>query len=351
MCGIFGFAKKETLLSSLERFKLQGSVMDLLALNESRGRDGTGLFLASREESVIFKEAKPAGALLKTKRLRKLIRKISERTTVLLGHTRLATVGSVSSKNCHPFLTKDFAGVHNGYFLNRNLLLEKYKVKQETEVDSEAVFRVLDGAEGREVIAERLTQMAGGFALAFMRRRKPHLLYLIRDEDRPLHVVYLPELWTVLWSSEKRHLEYALARNFLKGVFLEVRENTLYEIDVRDFGKRLAFKKVPCALQSPLAQCAFSDSEDDFTISSNPYLYTYDELRHMGYLEDSGISERSKLACSLCEEQVEAGELYYDEVSGGSFCESCSFDYLSGYEKEEPIHQTEEYVHGQQELF
>ncbi len=336
MCGIFGFAKKEYPLSELERFKLQGAILDLMVLNERRGRDGTGFFLLSRKEAALFKEPKPSSALIKTKRLKKFLRKISGETTVCLGHTRFATVGEVSKENCHPFLSKDFAGVHNGHFLNRAELLERYGASQTTTVDSEAIFKVLDGAGNPEEIARRLSEMTGDFALGFVSVRNPHALYLIRNQEKPLHAAYLPSMKTLLWSSEESHLEYALARNSLKGFLSEIPRNVLYEVNLRRFGKRCAARTFPCEMKYPAIEYGATSWEaDDWAFREAPDLRTYEELRAMGFTDQAGIMEYSKLSCSLCEEFVEAGRLFYDEVTGRSFCEPCSFDYLARYEEAE----------------
>jgi len=347
MCGIFGFAKSEMLLDKSGQLKLQGAIMDLAVLNESRGRDGTGLFIASASSAALFKEAKPASELLQTKRLRDTIKKISGDTLIVLGHTRLATVGAVSSENCHPFVSENFAGVHNGHFLNRVELLKRYGASQVTDVDSEAIFRVLDNSNSDKEIADRLSRMYGDFALAFIRKEESNALYLIRNAERTLYAAYIARFRTLLWSSEKSHLRYALARNFLKGSFVEIKSNVLYKISVKRFTDKCHAQKLACVIENPMRR-AFA--EEDFKIPESPYLYSFEELRYMGYLEDARITEKSKLPCSLCEEQVEAGKLFYDEVSGGSFCEPCSFDYLSEYERSERVKAQAEVSNQQYQL-
>ncbi len=332
MCGIFGFVREALPLSGAEKLRLQGVVMDLAFLNETRGQDGTGLLTAAEESMTVFKEARPASELLRTVRMRNVIKKIGADTLIVLGHTRLATVGAISSRNCHPFVSENFAGVHNGHFLNRTELLKRFNTEQKTDVDSEAVFRVLDGASSDREVAERLSMMFGDFALAFMQTDDRKTLYLIRNVERTLYAVYVPKFKTLLWSSEKIHLQYALARNFMKGNFLEIQSNVLYKINVEELSEKCPMRKIPCEMENPMRK---SLTEDDFKVPGNPYLYSFDELRYMGFLEDSNITEKSKLLCSLCKDQVEAGKLFYDEATGGSFCEDCSFDYLTEYEKEE----------------
>lgn len=330
MCGIYGFARQEKIMTALERQKLRGMVIDLAYRNESRGKDGTGIALLSNSEWRIFKEASPSGKLLKTNRFQKMICAITDRTLICLGHTRLATIGSVSNRHCHPFATDHFLGVHNGHFMNREALLERYGKSTETPVDSEAVFRLLDGQSGREAIVSMLTQMEGDFALGFAQQRNANRLYLVRNAERPLHVAYVSKLKTLFWSSDQEHLEYALARNWLKASVWEIQEDYLYVADVRNFNGRSNMKKSACKMPAYEWPQTMWD-EDDFQPGKEPRLFSYEELSSYGCFEGAGMDEHSKIPCALCRRIVEAGQLFYEEMSGKFLCEDCSFDCFHSY--------------------
>ena len=331
MCGIYGFARKEGHLNVLERFRIRGAVMDLAFLNETRGKDGTGIALLSRGKWMMFKEASPAGKLLRTKRFQKMIRAISEGTQICLGHTRLATVGDVRNCHCHPFESDDFLGVHNGHFLNREALLKKYGKKAATPVDSEAIFRVLDGEKDSKGFVSKLSEMEGDFALGFSLKNDPDRLLLIRNEDRPLHIAYVPSLRTLFWASDAEHLEYALARNGLKGSVWQIKEDHLYTADVRDFNGRSHLRKTVCAMKSCERPAPSRWAEDDFRPGSQPNFFSFADLEGFGFFEGSGIGEHSKIVCAACRREFETGELYYDEMSRRFMCESCSFDCLDSF--------------------
>lgn len=327
MCGIFGFAKSEKVLSSVGEHQLRGIVMDLACLNESRGKDGTGIALMSKSELTVLKEAKPVSALIKTKRFREMIRRINSRTLICLGHTRLATVGSVHNNHCHPFVSDDFVGVHNGHFLNREDLLKKYKKEVQTPVDSEAIFRVLDGESSTPGVISRLKEMSGDFALGFANLADPFRLYLVRNDERPLHVAYVKKLEVLFWTSEQKHLEFTLVRNDLDAKVYELQSDQLYSADVRQFNGKSNMSKLPCKIDPPKWERWHSATEEDFQPGDQPYLFDFEELKDCGFLEGSGITERSKIPCGGCQREVEAGKLFFDDSNGEFICEICSCDY------------------------
>lgn len=327
MCGIFGFAKSEKVLSAVEEHQIRGIVMDLACLNESRGKDGTGIALMSKSDLTVLKEAKPVSALIKTKRFREMIRRINSRTLICLGHTRLATVGSVHNNHCHPFVSDDFVGVHNGHFLNREDLLKKYKKEVQTPVDSEAIFRVLDGESSTPGVISRLKEMSGDFALGFASLADPFRLYLVRNDERPLHVAYVKKLAVLFWTSEQKHLEFTLVRNDLDAKVYELQSDQLYSADVRQFNGKSNMSKLPCKINPPKWERWHIATEEDFQPGDQPYLFDFEELRDCGFLEGSGITERSKIPCGGCQREVEAGKLFFDDSSGEFICEICSCDY------------------------
>lgn len=324
MCGIFGFAKSEKALSEVAEHQMRGVVMDLACLNESRGKDGTGLALMGLSESIVFKQAKPVSELLKTRKFREVLRQITSKTLLCLGHTRLATVGSVHNNHCHPFVSQDFVGVHNGHFLNRESLLKKYQKTAETPVDSEAIFRVLDGEQSVSGMIDRLREMSGDFALGFAGVRDPYRLYLVRNEERPLHVAYVKALEVLFWSSESEHLEFALLRNDLDAKVYELQDDHLYCADVRQFNGKSNMTKHTCRIEpSQWPQL----TEEDFTPGDQPYLFDFEELESSGFLEGAGITEQSKIPCAGCNRHIAAGKLFYDETARHFVCERCNCDY------------------------
>ncbi|VVB98993.1 Glutamine--fructose-6-phosphate aminotransferase [isomerizing] [uncultured archaeon] len=97
-----------------------------------------------------------------------------------LGHTRWATHGKVSEKNCHPHLSMDgkIAIVHNGIVenfaeLKRELMLKKFTFKSDT--DSEVIANLIQdalsekGVSFEEAVRLSLLRLEGYYAVAAIR--------------------------------------------------------------------------------------------------------------------------------------------------------------------------------------
>lgn len=344
MCGIFGFARKEGFCAQLDLFKLQGAVMDLALLNESRGSDGTGLGFLTRDKTHLFKEAASAMSLFNTKRFHKFVRLISSKTMLCIGHTRMATVGEPSHLNCHPFVTEDFVGSHNGNFINYRQMLDRYQKKSESDVDSEAIFRVMDGEAKIPEMVSKLGEMEGDFALAFAVRRNPGQILFLRSDERTLHVSYVPKMRTLFWSSQKDHLDYALRRNHLEGKSWKIEKNYLYQADTGEFGEKLNCKKTACPMKGTMAMMnAFHGRPwGSNRQRSQRTLFSVEEMEEMGWLDDWG-TQRSGFICGFCSVRSDKSQVFYDETSGKFICEECSFDHdlLTAGETKEDV--TSEY--------
>ncbi|MDD5952377.1 MAG: class II glutamine amidotransferase [Oscillospiraceae bacterium] len=105
--------------------------------------DGWGLATFEKGHVCIRKE--PVRAI-DSQRLPKVLDHLGTHQ-VLMAHIRLATVGSINPKNCHPFSRRDNSGVewtliHNGTIFN-GLELFPYESQQKGSTDSERVLLYL----------------------------------------------------------------------------------------------------------------------------------------------------------------------------------------------------------------
>src|SRR5258708_39832263 len=97
MCGIYGFLGKPTK-------KTTGIIRKLGILNQSRGYDSTGLAFTSPSVGDLYKDAVPAREFFQRQDVVKLMCKYRKMAQLgILGHTRLATHGVVTSESEHPF--------------------------------------------------------------------------------------------------------------------------------------------------------------------------------------------------------------------------------------------------------
>ena len=129
---------------------------------------GWGLMYESGGERMFLREAVRA---VDSTYLEDVITSLEPQKT-LLGHIRLATVGTVCEENCHPFTGRDMTGrewtlIHNGTIYSGKLNYQYYK-RQRGDTDSERVFLALldavnEGSSITVIISDNSTTgMTGG---------------------------------------------------------------------------------------------------------------------------------------------------------------------------------------------
>ena len=161
MCGIVGIASKNNCIDNI----LSG----LYSL-EYRGYDSSGLATIKNNH---FEYSKNIG---KISNLQKSVKNNKLTGNVVIAHTRWATHGKPSIKNCHPFIKDNCVLVHNGIIENYTDLINYYSIKQkniksdtDTEIIAEIYNKLLNEFNNPiEAIKNLNKKIVGSFSFAFL---------------------------------------------------------------------------------------------------------------------------------------------------------------------------------------
>lgn len=208
MCGIFGFAAKDTKQQYSSNVRKEIFFNGML-FNIMRGWDGTGLATVREVnhqgrkavQSTICKRSIHAVDFFSSKTT---IRAIDDFNTnhFVIGHTRSSTRGVNNDINAHPFRYGNIILVHNGTVETAHL-----PVKAEEAVDSASIAATMD-KEGEEKTLELLD---GAFSLVWYNQQDDSLNFA-RNKRKPMAIAFT-EKGDMYYSSEWATLYNVLMRN------------------------------------------------------------------------------------------------------------------------------------------
>jgi glucosamine--fructose-6-phosphate aminotransferase (isomerizing) len=169
MCGIVGYIGKKNALPIL---------MDGLKKLEYRGYDSAGIAIIKENNSI--KSFKTVG---KVSGLEKILPKSKTKAFVGIAHTRWATHGKPSIKNCHPH--SDCQGniwvAHNGIIENYKKIrsaLQKKGHKFTSETDTEVISHLIEEYSKKEndfkkAVSSALGEIEGTYGLVIINKNNP----------------------------------------------------------------------------------------------------------------------------------------------------------------------------------
>ncbi|MGV8130618.1 MAG: class II glutamine amidotransferase, partial [Candidatus Pacearchaeota archaeon] len=197
MCGLISIISKKNNGFSEKELKIfsEGLFTDTV-----RGKDSTGVFSVSDiGNAYTMKDNTSGDVFIKTQEFEDFLTNAYLSSRIMVGHNRSATLGNVSAKNAHPFISGNTVLVHNGTLFN-------HKTLANTETDSEAITQALE----QNTFNKILPTLDGAFALIWYNAKEKQL-YVTRNDQRPLWIIQTKDF--DLLGSEPRMLEWILHRN------------------------------------------------------------------------------------------------------------------------------------------
>lgn len=173
MCGLIGYSGKDPF--DVDKIKVL-----MLWNGFERGVDSTGLY--SPENGLSKSLLKSSKFLANPKE------NIIKPDTLFIGHVRATTVGGTSLKNAHPFKRGNYILAHNGTLKNHWNLLNKNDISfSDYMVDSDILCGIIAKNNSFNVLRE----IDGAAALLITDTDKSDVLYVYRNNERPLYKGYI----------------------------------------------------------------------------------------------------------------------------------------------------------------
>ncbi len=174
MCGIIGYIGKQ---------KASSILIEGLNRLEYRGYDSAGLAVLDRGKIKSLKAVGKVSELEKKMKSNILGR-------VGIAHTRWATHGKPSQKNCHPHSSceKDIYIVHNGIIENYDKL-KKQLIKKghqfRSDTDSEIIAHLVEEfrkkAKLKTAVVKAMKMLQGTYGIAVISKKEPHKIIVARN--------------------------------------------------------------------------------------------------------------------------------------------------------------------------
>lgn len=210
MCGLVGFVRTSpaNVVAAPSTYTLLKETMaTLLYVDTLRGLDATGVAWATDKNVInIYKDTLPGYHFIKCEKIKTMLNSI-EKYPVVIGHNRHATMGDRTSEAAHPFRHKHIVGAHNGTLRNETQWNNVLPYASPSNVDS---ARLIAGI-AEMPIKDIFSSIQGAYALTWL-NLEDTTLNILRNNERPLYIIYNEEHNVLLWSSEKEIAMFALDR-------------------------------------------------------------------------------------------------------------------------------------------
>ena len=227
MCGIFGFIAANGAVCDAATFRK--SLALLFKLSEPRGREASGLAIATKREAKVFKRGLAPSRMLNRGDYKKFLDlslsqlnfspdgKLLE-PVMVFGHCRLVTNGAeILSDNNQPIMVENSIGLHNGIVSNEESLWERFgDIDRKSHVDSEVIFRLIErqisaGDSLQVALKKTFDVVEGSASIAFMRDDMDMLA--LATNTGSLYIAEVEQSGFFVFASEQFFLSEFLKQN------------------------------------------------------------------------------------------------------------------------------------------
>jgi glucosamine 6-phosphate synthetase-like amidotransferase/phosphosugar isomerase protein len=223
MCGQAGIIFGTKRRTPEERKHLADIFTQLLLLNQERGPFATGVALVNRDGTYqVHKEPLPAHKFVQEKTYQEILYNITDEATILMGHTRWPTHGSVlNNTNNHPIVVgtngRKVIGTHNGAISNADALFRHFEFTRIGQVDSEILFRMADSSirKGRfhvPTLLDYFDLCRGQMSTVTVTTTDPGMVFIVKG-NKPLELCYHREYQTIAYASDPSYLVETLEKD------------------------------------------------------------------------------------------------------------------------------------------
>lgn len=265
MCALFGwldYGKK------LPHSQLKKLTQALANAAEERGTDASGISYVKNGRIHIYKKPKPA---------HKVKFDFPKDTTIIMGHTRLATQGNQKFNfNNHPFYgkaDKSFAFAHNG-ILHNDEELRRSKKLPETYIETDSYVAVQLIENQNKLNFDSLKSMAedvqGNFTFTVL--DEENTLYFIKGNN-PLYLIYFEKFELFAYASTESIMVQALEKSGLgKFTYQIIRLKDGDILSISENGK------IDMSTFTPVDYDIFNSSIHGFACDCYDYYSEYEEM-------------------------------------------------------------------------
>lgn len=273
MCGIFGLTINQ---SSKSQINLKRLTKELFILSESRGKEASGIALASDRQISVYKQPVSASNLIRNNNYEKLF--LEKNLTAIIGHARLVTNGQQGiHTNNQPVVKDGIVGIHNGIITNVDKLWSGHpNLTRNYEVDTEIILSLIRYFLGLTNNLQETTQktfqlIEGTASIALLFNDLNYLLLATNNGS----LYFCDNKDGIVFASERNILEqfveltdtrnetdikHLTANNSL---LINLADQKIIKFHLRDFNQN-----TPVKIRKPLPVIDLSDNQDDSAIMS-----------------------------------------------------------------------------------